>query len=528
MTQSHPLEQHAQRIAKQLAKTAKPHLGDTLRHALQEHPEWVMDSLKGLLEAESTTESGQNWLLDAYSILLGQQLELLRYGVDRGRAQEIDLAHQFQHRVVGLARHGHISTLLLGRIAVLLRDAKLQPIPELFEAASALLQAMQQPENFDMDAIPAFLQELAREAEGDPFDIARGLTELTYAMPPDALGMLAALILNEPDLGLAEAAPLMILDDRAEARLQLRQVLHAEAKQLSPISLRRLIALRNWLPEGERKPIDDTIKLARRQGVECAPWPEPKGVEIFASVVDGSGAQGFYFLSHQGRKHTVASILTRLGKGILDAWTLPDLSKREMEGIVSDINAEMPVHAISWEYLDLVIQHHLATGVDSGMLPPVALLKVAESSGAHAWRPQSLNVSEAILQLLSQLPEELRDPSAMADILQTSGDWALLSGITDSWFEDDQAVEDLLAKARASKRSTLVQKILKDILQPRAQLWAERCLWAALWCKEGPEDLRELWPNFAMVASVLNDGYPVKVVPLMTEIAERTLDGAGR
>ena len=77
MTQPHPLEQHAQRIAKQLAKDANPHFGQDLPHLLEQNPVWVMDSLKGLLEAESTTESGQNWLLDAYSILLGQQLELL-------------------------------------------------------------------------------------------------------------------------------------------------------------------------------------------------------------------------------------------------------------------------------------------------------------------------------------------------------------------------------------------------------------------------------------------------------------------
>jgi hypothetical protein len=31
-----------------------------------------------------------------------------------------------------------------------------------------------------------------------------------------------------------------------------------------------------------------------------------------------------------------------------------------------------------------------------------------------------------------------------------------------------------------------------------------------------------------MVASVLNDGYPVKEVPLMMEITERTLDAADR
>ncbi len=523
MTKPHIIPQYAQRIAKQLAQNQKAYPDENIRFLLQDNPVWVMESLKGLLDAESTTTAGPNWLLEAYSILLGQQLEFLRYGVDRGRAEEIDLAHQFQHRVVGLARNGRISTLLLSRIAVLLRDAKLQPIPELFEVAAELMRETQPPEDFDFEAIPSFLQDLASEANNDPFEIARALTEFTYAMPPDALTMLAALILNEPSLGIAEAAPLMILDDRTEARQMLRQVLHTHAKQLSPVSLRRLIALRNWLPEAERKPIDETIRLARRHGVECAPWPEPATVELFASVVDGSGAQGFYFLSRKGRKHTVASILTRLGKGILDAWTLPDISKREMEGIVSDIKAEMPVHSTTWKYLDRAIQHHLATALDTHTLPPVALLKVAESTGAHAWRPQSLNLSEAIDQLLTELPEELLDPSAMADVLRTSSDWAAFSGITESWFEDDQEVVDRLSTKRSTRRSALIQKVLDEVIQPRASKWAERCLWAALWCREGPDSLRSFWPNFLLVAKALRENHPLKDISLMTEIADQTV-----
>lgn len=526
MTQPHPLEQHAQRIAKQLAKDANPLFGEDLRHLLEENPVWVMDSLKGLLDAEKNEASTPHRLVDAYSLLLGRQLEFIRYGVDRGREDAIELARQFQLRVVGLARNGHISALLLNRIAVLLRDAKLQPITELFEVASNLMQDITPPADFDVAQIPAFLMDLASEANHDPFEIARGLTEFTYAMPPDALAMLAGLILSEPSLKLEESAALMLLDDRAEARRLIAQVLQSHAKQLSPVSLRRLIALRNWLPEEERKSLDEIVKTARRAGVVCAAWPEPNGVEVFASVVDGSGAQGFFFLTKSGRKHQIASLLLRLGKGILDAWTLPDLPKKQRDTILAEVADQMPLIAVSRSYADLAVQHHLAAGSTGDALPPVAALQVAELIGAASWLPQRLDLEAAIEQVLPEVPPELMEPGAIVEILESSADWAGQTGITHSWFEDDQSVEHLLSGTRAKKRDTLVTKVLNDILEPRARQWAERCLWAALWCREASPDLRMFWPYFLIVAKAITEKYPLKQISLMTEVAEETLEAA--
>ena len=337
MTKPHTVHQHAQRIAKRLAKDLAPQIGEDLRFLLQQHPEWVMDSLKGLVEAKPPDESGTHWLQEAYSLLLGQQLELLRYGVDRGQPTAIDLAHQFQHRVVGLAQHGLIPTLLLTRIAVLLRDAKLPPVPELFKTAAALMSDATPPESFSLEDLPQLLRELAQDIGDDPFEIAKAITELTYAMPPEALAMMAELILSQIRDGLEDIVPLMLLDDRPKARQALAHVIQNHAKTFTSISLRRLIALRNWLPQADRPLIDETIKLARRHGVACAAWPEPVVGEIYASALDGSGAQGFFFLSRAGRKHTVSSILTRLGKGILDAWTAPDLSRRDLETMMSQV-----------------------------------------------------------------------------------------------------------------------------------------------------------------------------------------------
>jgi len=134
--------------------------------------------------------------------------------------------------------------------------------------------------------------------------------------------------------------------------------------------MRRLIALRNWLPESERPPIDETVKAARRQGVVCASWPDAREIEIHASAVDGSGAQGFLLLSKEQRKYTLSSILIRLEKGILDAWSQAGLSKRERDSMMEHMKNEMPILRISRDYLNQAIQHQLATVDGGSTFPP--------------------------------------------------------------------------------------------------------------------------------------------------------------
>ena len=526
MAQQHPLHSHAQRLSKRLAKGLAPGFTEELRFLLEDNPAWIMDSLKGLLEARDPAGAGGDWLVEAYSLLLGQQLECLRYGIDRGYQASIDLAHQFQLRVVGLARNGVLPAVLLSRIAVLLRDAKLHPIPELFETVSDLMSETAPADDFEPQAFQALLADLAKDVGDEPFEAARAIIEITYAMPSEALAMVASLILSDPRSGLCETVPLMLLDDRAEARQGLARVLQQHAKALSPVAMRRLIALRNWLPENERAPIDETVKAARRQGVICASWPDARDIEIYASAVDGSGAQGFLLLSKEKRKHTFSSILVRLGKGVLDAWSQVGLSKRERDSMMKHMESEMPILRISRDYLNQAIQHHLATVDGDSALPPIGLLQVAETIGASNWLPQRLDLDEGINRLLPELPREWLEPAAVEQVLTQSATWAERSGITESWFEDDQAVIDVLASTRSSRHTALARKVLTQVIQPRALKWAERCLWAALWCKEGPQELRAFWPNFLLVARALRDDHPLESISLMSGIAELSVEVA--
>jgi hypothetical protein len=521
MPQRHPLQKYAEQVAKRLAKGQAPQLSEEARFNLEDHPEWLPESLAGLLEASPTDSGEVSWLFEAYSLLLGHQLECLRYQVDRGFEGAIELTDRFQQEVVRLAREERLSHSDLTRIAVLLRDAKLPPSPELFEVASDLLEE-EPPTGAELSDIPHFLQELAQQSGDDVYQIAQNLTEATYAMPPEALAMLAGLILDGSYGPLAEAVPLLMLNDRPEVREQVTEVLQQHAKQCPPIGLRRVIALRNWLPENERSRIDQIVKTARRHGIECAPWPEPRPAELYASVVDGSGAQGFIILVKQGRKFALSSLLTRLQVGILDAWTQSGLSARERNSLLSQIAEQTPLQRISPGYLDQALQHHLAAVQDHQTVPPIGLLEIAEKIGTSPWQPQKLNVDAAIAGLLPELPEDFQNAKAVEGLLKDSAAWAAHTGITDSWFEDDQEVAELLMTSRSARRTTLSKRVLEKIIESRRDKWAERCVWAALWCREASDALHSFWPNFVLVAKTLREHYPLKKISLMTEIADRT------
>ena len=69
--------------------------------------------------------------------------------------------------------------------------------------------------------------------------------------------------------------------------------------QISPISLRRFIVIRNWLPHDEQTPIDTLIQQVRKKGIMPAPYPSSKITKLISSSVDGAGVQCILFETKQ-------------------------------------------------------------------------------------------------------------------------------------------------------------------------------------------------------------------------------------
>ncbi len=199
------------------------------------------------------------------------------------------------------------------------------------------------------------------------------------------------------------------------------------------------------------------------------------------------------------------------------------MAKGRLRGMLRHGEEDMVLRSVPRRYLDLVVEHHLAVGLERSEPPPLNLLQVAETIGAAEWRPARLDWRATLEALVAELPPVLREPGRVEQTMKDSVRWAAEESVSASWFEDDQDVADLLAKLPSSQKA--VEYVLTTVVERRKLKWAERFLWMALWMKESGRT--ERWPHYGLLAHELVRGRTVDSVPLMRMIAGNTLIGAG-
>ena len=120
----------------------------------------------------------------------------------------------------------------------------------------------------------------------------------------------------------AEASIGWLLDPAASVRGTLVNTLDDAARKgkVTPTMLRRIIAMRNWLPEDSRAALDVAIATARRKGVPSAQWDDVDVRQLTCTGVDGSGAIGVLAHCRSKRKNVIGSLLLKHGFGVRDAW----------------------------------------------------------------------------------------------------------------------------------------------------------------------------------------------------------------
>ncbi len=527
MPPAHRLHRLAEKIAKSLAQGNLPTNPKEVRRQLEASPDALAELLEGLQTIIRPGSDESDPMVGAYYLLLGTQLEELRFRIERGRAEAKATVESFQDAVIGQAQSGGLPREFLFSLGALLHGAKLQPIPSLSAILSEIMAESPPPE-FAANTVEELTGMLSHEFGDDPFAIVHGLQEVTHAFPPELHPALPPCLWASSEQPLREAVPLMVLDALQEVRISALKALRTATKALSGVSLRRLITLRNWLPAAERPVLDGVVKAARRQGIECAPLDPEQPARIQASLMDGSGAQGFMIVSKEGKSYRLSSVLIRQGIGLLDAWSTDSgFSKKEIDASLKQAATAGGASPISRVYLEASIRHHLAVGLDNGRVPPAGLLQVVERLGAGPWLPERLEIGETLSRLVSEIPNALKTPKKREEIIALSADWSEASGITDSWFEQDATVADYLRRSKRRRPDTQVQSLLAEVFEARRTRWTERLLWTALWCREAPEPLRQFWPNFLWVADALHAGRPLQDIPLMGLIAARSLIANG-
>ena len=493
--------------------------------ALEAHPEAVLDLIEMLLAEGRKTRPNEK-LVSAYVYMIGQALEFIRIAQENGQASAQELADAVRLTLLQAGASGLVQPVLLVMVLMEFANAKLDPGAELqhlmanlFEQIGSERGAGASEGDFD-----SYLEDLAEEVGGDPFALHAQMLEMAAALPADHRTTMGISLLQTGEASAREAVVGWLLDPSAEVRHAVASAIEQAAPHgaVSGSMLRRLIALRNWLPETDRPWLDRAIQACRRKGVECASWPQSQVHDALTSGIDGVGAQSLFVLAREGRRRAIGCLLIKAEVGVRDAWTRHGLTRSEMEEFVGQVASGTEVFPVSSEYVRIAAAHALAVNLASGIMPPFGLLDFVETADLQGLQPEALPLER----LLSMLEAEA-DPGVLrstAELLARSRAVVDRFGFLDSWFEEGAEVEQLLGGKRMA-RAKRVALVRESLLPKHAAKWGERLARMALLLRHCEEE--EPWQEFFVSAKEVLAGCSLAEVPLMNRVAENTVDAYG-
>lgn len=491
-------------------------------HVLERDPGAVID-LVHLLAAEARRKRPSQKLVSAYAYLIEQMLEFLRFGIEGGHARAAEIAKDVRRELSALAEAGQIDPSVLLLILGAFSNAKLDPGDDLRRMMARLTEGAAAGAGAGMVASDpdAHLQSLVEAAGGDPFVLHAQMIETAEAFPEEHRAAMGAMLLRSTEPVAREAAIGWLLDGSAKVRNLTAAAIEQAAPTggVSGTMLRRMIALRNWLPEPNRAALDRATQACRRNGVECAAWPNVQVREIGASGIDGAGAQSLFAVAREGRRSAVACLLVKLAVGVRDAWARHALSRAELDEFGARMESGIDMYPTNPDYVRIVSSHFLSVNLASGVMPPFGMLDFAETVGQQALQPEPWSVSRLIGLLEDAAAPALLQPGAIKAALERGTDLAAEHGFLGYWFEDDDEVTAALSRKRRSQAERAA--LVRDMLSARRERWGTALAWTALMLQQSGDD--ERWHEFFVAAREVTNGRSLDEIPLMTLVAEQTV-----
>lgn len=469
--------------------------------------------------------------------LLDEALTQIRYSVERNRPWALAMAEQIQTEMAESAFKPEVDVRVQQDLIEALHSAKLELHPRIPEQAVAVADYYARFRSGkgapDLDTL---LERLVQEAQPrDPFDLLDPILAEMNVMPVEGQMVLATGMMASSQPLFNELAVLMLLHPNAEVRTVLAEAFRQDnlVRRVSALGLRRLIGLRNWLPAGERPAVDTLIKDVRLTGVVSAPLPPVQPISVYASAFDGSGAQGVWFFAKDSRHYRIDGVLVKQGLGIREAWGEGGLTKREMDARARGMISEAGGATVHRAYLDRLVEHFIAVGLDQGTPPSPYLMSVAERAGGECWKPDRARLDETIAELEVRAPEAFTS-ERVRQVQDSAHKWPRYEGFARSWFEDDARIDDLLREQVGRPEDWMLRLpislrvIVEGVLEGKRTVWAERLMWMALWAQASETRPPVPWQDFLIIAKALNRGTPLSRIPLMDAIALRSVQSASR
>jgi len=458
------------------------------------------------------------------AFLLGNTLDHLRIAANGGSSEAPSALERARQAVARELEQGCEDPKFLMLVVRAFTHAQIDPGESL---RHAMMDAMAgQEESLGGFATPADaeaeLAKMAKALEHDAFAIHAEISLSAAAFSPERRLDFVAGMAGSTIPAIREAALGFVLDpDAAVARAVLDVLVGTAGRAVIPSTLvERLMRMRPWVSPARRPAIDAALRALRPKAVQPVAVSSPEIKTLLVTLTDGVGAQSVFALGKLGRRHVVASVLTKAGIGIAEALPGEGMSKTEADGFVRMIKQEADARPVSAEFVERFLAAALATNLAQDHPPPFGFVQVLEVLGLGALHPTAQPVEEMAEALLAGRPQGSTpvgaDPDAMLLVARAT------LPILASWFEAGEKVAALLPRHRS--RTSKLAAIFTEILPARRAFWAERCAWTAAVLMDRPPRTDWLGIFFAQAALDFAGTTPLSNIPLARLIAHGTGD----
>jgi hypothetical protein len=468
---------------------------------------------------EAAKEQPDQALVDSFIFLFGQASEALRLDIEAGYKTASDIAEKVRKRLVTASKSGAVDPAVILPLAQSFGVAKLDLGEELSAVVEHSIEQVGAANAGDGDpaAILGFVADLVMQTDGDAFALFSCFEETSVGVPDESRAAMPMALMFSGQTAAMEASIGWLLDPATPVRRATANALGDAARKgyVTPTMLRRMITMRNWLPEDSRSALDAAIATARRKGVAPAQWDEVAVRQLITTGIDGSGAIGVLAHCRNKRKSVLGSLVVKHGVGVRDAWAQEGLTQKEIDGAFREAGLS-DQFTIAPDFLSTAIGHFLALGHQTGAMPPFGLVRFLEAVGVSSVQPQLMSAA-----LLLDTIEEGRviDADASEHLLADGFDLAADYVFIGSWFEVGDEVDAVLLRNRQrNKREAL---IMEKVLEPRREWWTQVAAWAACILYRAGND--ERWQEFYAMASAMLQGRALEEISLMHTVASQTV-----
>lgn len=396
-----------------------------------------------------------------------------------------------------------------------------------FDLASTEDQPVEESETTHLESMRSLILDLG---ELSPFEIAEHFFAQSYAMPPDFfMDFVADLAQIEEG---RDIVPLMLLHPKQDVRDAVVSTIDYLMSTItfSSATLTRLQVIKNWYPPAYHEQFERWIKAQRKKEVVFLRTKETlfKLKHLYATEIDGGGAQGVFIHLSRRRKSRLCGLLLKQTVGIKDAWITPTIPESEVEHYYEEaFDDTVMLRPVDQNYWMLMMQHFLAQTIQRGEVPGIHLLEIQEATGFHMV-PEAIDMETQIQQLAVQINPFT--PEAMRLSLRRSKTWPNHKRFTESWYIENEVIDKIVNEHCSFVQSVKVcdlhvarEQVLTQVFESQRDMWCFHFLWVALWLKAKSRKNEKAWQDSFFVAYAIQTGVPLKDIPIIWEICHQSV-----